>query len=277
MKKLFGATIFLCLFSFCNAQVLKATVSIDFAYLPVEEKNNLEDLARNIEDYLNNFAWTDDEYETDIDISIFIMIETVQQKSFEKLYKSQFQIKSVSGESFYDKEWEFPYQTGYLFDHNKATFDPLCHFLDYYAYLILGGELDGYTINLGTSFYDEAQSIANIGLLSNYSKGWNTRLQELQKITNIRTRPLRDAKPDFFEAQYLYEEGNISEAKEYGYKVLDAIEKVVQEQPNNKYLKTFFDAHHVSFAKIFQNDKQALERLIKYDNYHRETYRQAFE
>jgi hypothetical protein len=243
--------------------------------MPAEEVNILQDLGINIEDYINNFAYTDDEYETDIDVSIFIMIETVSKKGHEKMYKTQFQIKSVSGESFYDKDWEFPYQPGYLFDHSKIEFDPLCHFIDYYAYLILGGELDGYDILLGTPYYDEAQNLANIGLLSKYSKGWNTRLQELQKILNVRTRPLREAKPDFFEAKFLLEEGNLKEAKVFALKVLDNVEKVVSEQPNNKYLRTFFDAHHVTFAKIFSGDNEILNRLVGYDNYHRETYRQV--
>ena len=261
--------------SISDAQVLKSTVSIDFEHLTAEEQNILQDLTTHIEDYINNFSWTDDEYETDIDITIFIIIETVVKKSHEKIYKAQFQIKSISGESFYDKDWEFPFQPGYLFDHSKIEFDPLCHFLDYYANLILGGELDGYGLNLGTAFYDEAQSIANRAILSQYSKGWNDRLNELQKITNVRTRPLREAKPDFFEAEYLLAEGKLKQAKVYALKVLNAIQKVVNEQPNNKYLKTFFDAHYVTFAKIFENDKDALERLIKYDNYHRDTYRQV--
>lgn len=264
-----------CMIFSANAQVLKASVSIDYGTMPAEEINNLEDLTLNVEEYINNFAWTDDEYETDIEISIFIFVETVQKKSFEKIYKTQFQVKSVSGESFYDKEWEFPYQPGYLFDHSKIEFDPLCHFIDFYAYLVIGGELDGYGLNLGTPFYNEALNLANIGLMSKYSRGWNTRLKELQKITHIRTRPLREAKPDYFEAEYLFEEGNIKEAKIYAMKVLDAVDKVVNEQPNNKYLRTFFDAHHVFFAQIFEGDAKALTRLVRYDSYHKDIYRQA--
>ncbi len=279
MKTLISSILLFLLFlvNVSNAQVLKAAVTIDFGYLPAEEVNNLKDLATNIQDFINNFAWTDDEYETDIDISIFIMIETMFVKSHEKMYKAQFQIKSVSGESFYDKEWEFTYQPGYLFDHSKIAFDALTHFIDYYCFLILAGELDGYAVNLGMPFYDDAQNLGNIGSLSKYPKGWSNRLKELQKITNARTRPLREAKPDFFEALYLFEEGNHAEARVYGIKVLDAIQKVVNEQPNNKYLKTFFDAHYVKFAKIFENDPDALNRLIIYDNYHRETYRKAMQ
>ena len=258
-----------------QAQVLKASVRVDYNHLAYEEQEFLQELYTVIEDYFNNYAWTDDEYETDIEISMYVIIETVSQKSYEKIYKSQFQIKSVSGESFYDKEWEFPYQQGYSMEHNKVQFDPICHFLDYYAYLILGGELDTYDHLLGTPYYDAAQDLANRGLLSQYSRGWSNRLSELQKITNIRTRPLREAKPDFFEAAYLLQEGKREEAREYGLKVLDAIKKVVNEQPNNKYLKMFFDAQYVTFAQIFQNDNENLELLVNYDSNHRETYREA--
>jgi hypothetical protein len=277
MKSFIFSLLIFCFIYNSQAQVLKASVKVDFGYLPVEDVQKLQDLGTHIEDYINNYAWTDDEYETDIDISIFIMIETSFVKSHEKMYRAQFQIKSMSGESFYDKEWEFPYQPGYLFDHSNVTFDPLTDFIDYYCNLVLGGELDGYGQNLGLSYYDEAQNIANLGSLSKYPKGWSNRLNDLQKIVDVRVRPLREAKPDFFEATYLMEEGKIQEAKIYATKVLDAIEKVVSEQPNNKYLKNFFDAHHVEFGKIFENDADALNRLIRYDNYHRETYRKAMD
>jgi hypothetical protein len=275
MKIFLTCFLLLLIISPSDAQVLKAVVTVDFGLMPAEEVNFLQDLRLNIEDYINNFAYTDDEYETDIDISLFVMVETVTQKGHEKMYKSQFQIKSASGESFYDKEWEFPYQPGYLFDHSKIAFDPLCHFIDYYCYLILGGELDGYSINLGTPSYIEAKNLGNIGLSSKYQKGWSTRIQELDKITDIRTRPLREAKPDFFEAKFLLEEGKLKEAKIYALKVLDKIEKVVSEQPNNKYLRNFFDAHHRTFAIIFQGDITVLTRLLNYDNYHREIYREV--
>jgi hypothetical protein len=259
--------------SLCFGQVLKSSVGVSYEHLPLEEHQYLDDLKMQIEDYINNYAWTEDEYETDIDLTIYIIIENVQQKSYEKMFKAQFQTKSVSGESFYDKEWEFPYRKGYPMEHNNVQFDPLCHFLDYYANLVLAGELDTYGLLLGTPYYDTAQDLANRAILSQYSRGWSRRLEELQKITNIRTRPLREAKPDFFEAIYLLQEGKENEAREYGMKVMDAIEKVVEEQPNNKYLKMFFDAHHVTIAELFTNHNEILLRLADYDSNHRETYR----
>jgi hypothetical protein len=263
------------LFGISIAQVLKVNAEVVYDHLLSEEHQYLQDLNTSIEDYYNNYAWTEDEYETDIDVNIYIIIETVSEKSHERIYKAQFQVKSTSGESFYDKEWEFPYQLGSALEHNKVQFDPLCHFLDFYAALVLAGELDTYGLTLGTPYYDAAQDMANRGVLSRYARGWGNRLKELQKITHSHTRPLREAKPDFFAAVYLLEESKIVEAKKFGLKVLDAVEKVVHEQPNNKYLKMFFDAHHVKFAAIFRQDRNALDRLIQYDNYHRETYREV--
>ena len=66
MKTLISSILLFLLFlvNVSNAQVLKAAVTIDFGYLPAEEVNNLQDLATNIQDFINNFAWTDDEYDT---------------------------------------------------------------------------------------------------------------------------------------------------------------------------------------------------------------------
>jgi hypothetical protein len=254
------------------AQVLRTTVEVDFQHLAIDEQQYLKDFKGAAEDYFNNYAWTEDEYESDISVSIYIIIETVRQKSFEKIYKAQFQIKSISGESFYDKEWEFPYQSGAVMEHNKMQFDPLTYMFDFYAMLILGGELDTYSELLGTPYYNNAQEIANRGVLSQYSRGWNNRLLELQKITHSYTMPLRQVKPDFFEAAYLVQQGKIKEARVYGQKVMEAIEMVVQQQPNNKYLKMFFDAHYLTFAEIFRGDQKTLDLLTRYDAPHRDTY-----
>jgi len=256
------------------SQVLRVTAKAEFKHLPSEEQEELRELNSKIEDYYNSYSWTEDEYETDIDVNIYVIIETVQKKSHEKIYKAQFQIRSSSGESFYDKEWEFPYHRNYPLEHNKVQFDPMTRFLDFYAYMILAGELDTYGLTLGTPFYDTALDIANQAALSQYPTGWSTRIKEHEKVTNIRTRPLREAKPDFFEALYFLDEGNMKEAKKYGKKVLDKIQQVYKIQPNNKYLKLFFDAHYKEFAKLFKSDKKILNKLVQYDPLHKDLYRQ---
>ncbi|NOG47442.1 MAG: DUF4835 family protein [Calditrichaeota bacterium] len=255
------------------SQVLSVTVSVEYDHLPDDEQEMLTNLAEKIEQYYNSYDWVDDEYETDVVCNIKVLVETVQKKTFEKIYKTQFLISSESGENFYDKIWEFPYEDSFPFSHSKGLFDPVTHFLDFYAYMILAGELDTYGLLLGSPLYDKALDIASQGVLSDYSRGWSNRNDELQKITHIRTRPLREAKPDFFEALYLYEEGKYNQAYKYAQNVFTAIKKVYTTQPNNRYLRIFFEAHYKQLAMLFSGKFEELEALADYDSKHRETYR----
>jgi hypothetical protein len=270
-----------CLFSLyllvvgVQSQVIKATVKLKYNHLSIEDQRELEPFKTTIEDYFNGYMWTDDEYETDVSVNILVLIETVHKKGHERMYKAQFQISSSSGERFYDKVWEFPYQTGIYLEHDKSQFDPISHFLDFYAYLILGGELDSYDVFLGTPFYDKATELVNRGLLSNYSRGWKERHNYLQHIRDSRVRALREVKPDFFEAIFLLQEGNRKEARKYAVKTLDGIEKAYKLQPNNKYLKQFFDAHHITLADLFRGNREVLNKLTIYDSLHKDDYRNA--
>jgi hypothetical protein len=257
-----------------NSQVLQVQTKIDYKHLPSEEQEELRELADKIDDYFNNYAWTEDEYETDIGVTIYIIIENVRQKSHEKMYKAQFQIRSESGESFYDKEFEFPYHRNYPLEHNKIQFDPITKLLDFYAFMVLAGEMDTYGLMLGTPFYDTALDVANQGAYSQYSQGWSSRLKEHEKVTNIRTRPLRETKPDFFEALYYLDENNIREARKYAEKVLKNIDKVYRNQPNNKYLKLFFDAHYKELAQLFRGNVKVLQQFEIYDPLHKDFYRE---
>ncbi|MGD9900038.1 MAG: DUF4835 family protein [Calditrichaceae bacterium] len=268
--------ILITIFSFFTgqAQVLKISVQIEMSHLPTDQQDELIDFPSKIEQYYNNYQWTDDEYETDIDCNIHIIIETIQKKTFEKIYRTQFLISSVSGENFYDKTWEFPYESSFPLNHIKGQFDPLTHFLDFYAYMVLAGEMDTYGLLIGSPLYDKALDIANQGVLSQYPRGWSTRADDLQKITNIRTRPLREVKPDFFEALYLMDQAEYEKAYVSAKKVLEGISRVFDKQPNNRYLRMFFDAHFRELAKLFVGHNDDLQVLVDFDSKHRDTYRE---
>jgi hypothetical protein len=259
--------------SISYSQVLDVSATIELEHLNEEAQNELANFTEKIEDYYNAYQWTEDEFEYDVTCKVQIIVETVQQKAAEKLYRAQFLISSVSGESYYDKTWEFPYNRSVTLSHIVGQFDPIAAFLDYYGYMILAGEMDTNGYLLGNSFYEQAQEICNRALLSKYSRGWQNRKNELLKVTDIRTRPLREVKPDLFEALYLLEENKKDEAKEYANKVLVGIEKVYKVQPNNWYLQMFFKSQYRKMALLFQGNNRKLELLEKMDSKHRDTYR----
>lgn len=256
-----------------NAQVLNVTVTVQYDHLPTDEQDDLADFGDKVEQYFNGYTWVEDDYEYDVNCSVRIIIETVQKKTFEKKYKAQFLISSASGEVFYDKTWEFPYEKSYPLSHVKAQFDPVTHFLDFYAYLILAGELDTNGLFLGTPLYSKAAEIANQALLSRYPQGWNQRLQVVQMITNVRTRPLRQIKPDFFEALFQLDQENYKSAYQLGMKVLTGLEKVHNAEPNNRYLQMFFNSHYRDLGKLFRGHNAELQKLVEWDSKHRASYR----
>jgi len=262
--------------AFLSAQVLNVSVKVQFDHLSEEDKNELEDLAEKIQDYYNSYSWTDDEYEYDVKCTAQVIVETVQ-KTHERLYRTQFLISSESGENFYDKLWEFPYTKNQMLTHDPGLFDGLTGFLDYYAAVILGGEYDSNGLLLGSKQYEQAMDIVNQALLSQYARGWQQRKENLLKITDIRTRPLREVKPDFFEAIYLYDEGDLKQAFKLADKVLEGIEKVYGVQPNNWYLQIFMNAHFRELSILFAGQNEKLEKLLKFDSKHRDTYREKME
>lgn len=274
MKKLILIlSIILSLSALSSGQVLRVSASLQASHLPTEEQNDLNTFTDKIEQYFNGYDWVDDEFEYDVECNIQIIVETVQKKTAEKMYKTQFLISSVSGENFYDKEWQFPYQESFQMNHSKGQFDPLTHVLDFYAFMVLAGEMDTNGLLLGTPLYDKAMDIANQAMLSQYPRGWSIRIEELKKITDMRNRPLREVKPIFFEALYFLDEDKPVVAYQEGMKLMTGLEKVYKMQPNSKPLQTFYKSHHKELAALFRGHNKELDRLVRMDSKHRETYR----
>lgn len=256
------------------AQKLNVTVKIQAEHLTEEQRNELEGFNQKIEEYYNNYDYIEDEFEYDVNCNVQIIIETVQQKTFEKIYRAQFLISSETGENFYDKVWEFPYDKNKSLGHSQGQYEPIAQFLDFYAFMVLAGEMDTNGYLLGNALYETAMNIVNQAILSKYSRGWSQRKDYVIKITDIRTRPLREVKPQFFEALYVLGEGNYDQAYKLAKEVLAGIKKVYDVQPNNWYLQMFFNAHYRDLANLFEGKNDELESLINMDGKHRESYRE---
>ncbi|MEJ2053022.1 MAG: DUF4835 family protein, partial [Calditrichaceae bacterium] len=167
------------------AQVLKVSADVEYEHLQSDEKQILDDFDSNVEQYFNNYQWIEDEFEYDVDCKVQIIFMNVRQ-THERLFTAQFVITSTSGEAFVDKNWEFPYDKGSSMNHIKGLFDPLTQVLDFYAYMVLAGEMDTNGPFLGDPLYNQARDIIEQGLRSEYTKGWNDRLEEYQIITDTR-------------------------------------------------------------------------------------------
>ncbi len=261
-----------------DGQVVKARVTVEATTLPSEEQTLLMGLPSQLEDYINTYEWADVNDNIEIECTIHILVETYTTRGADKLYLAQFLISSPSGENFRDQAWQFLYQPGQAFDHQRSQFDPLLDMVDYYINLVIAGELDTYILLGGTPYYNRALTIANQGTISLYARGWTARLEQVKLITDGDHVPLRQAKYYYYDCLYYIEaEQDEEKARELSRKVVDLLEQVYNRVPNSVALKRFLDAHYQEFCNlfVFDENRNNVRRLISMDPSHRETYEEC--
>lgn len=274
--KVYLLTLLVWLFVFIGyGQTIKFRITLETQRIIPQEQDILAPLPQQLEDYVNNYDWTGENENIVIECTANLIVETVTNRGSDKIYRSQFLVSSPSGENYYDKSCEFVYQQGHAMNRNRAIFDPLLALVDYYIYMVLGGELDTWLPRGGSKYYDMAQSIANQGAISNYSAGWNDRLDAVRLITDSDHIPLREAKLYYYDCLYNIEaKKNKENALRLSNLVLQKLEQVHQRRPNSPALKRFFDAHFNEICGLFAyalND-DFVERLSNMDPRHSETY-----
>ncbi len=265
----------ICGFSTGHSQTLQAKVSLRSDRLLTEDRQILDEIPRALENYINTYRWGDEDPEITIHCEFNLIIETVDVRNSEKIYRAQLIVSSQSGENFYDRGVLFPYVRGQLFDHSRAVYNSLLSIIDFYVYMILGGEMDTYILMGGSNYYDLARNVISEGTISSYGAGWKSRQEEEETITDGNHQPLREAKFYFYEGLFYAEERKDGEkSRENAAKVVDLLDRVHQRRPNSSALKRFMDAHYQEFCALFkfEKDRNNINAMMRIDNRHRETY-----
>lgn len=260
------------------SQTVTINISIQMDRLLPQEQDILSPLEQQLEDYVDNYDWTDEYKEIIIECTANLIIETVTSRGADRIYRSQFLISSPSGENYYDKSCEFVYQQGQGMSHNRVIFDPLLGLIDYYIYMVLGGEMDTWLLRGGSKYYDQALNIANEGSISNYSTGWSDRVQQVQLITGSEHIPLREAKLHYYDCLFYIEaKRDQAKARQLSQLVLQELETVHSRRPNSPALKRFLDSHFKEMCSLFvyAEGNGFVDRLSNMDPRHSDTYREC--
>lgn len=281
-RTVFKVTIFLSAFAMISTgsgQTLGAKVSLQADRIRSEsDQEILSQLPRQIINYINNYDWTGENYDIMIDIELNFVVESVTSRASERIYIGRLLTISPSGENVLDRNYEFPYQPSQLWTHDQMVFNPLLSLIDYYVYLMLGGELDTYFLEGGTFYYNRALSTAEQGLISEYSRGWRNRLDQVNSIRGSDHLPLRHAKFYYYEGLfYIEERRDTQKGPELAIKAVDLIEEAFKKRPNSAWLKRFFDTHYQEFCTLFSldSDRENITRMMAIDNRHRESYEEC--
>ncbi len=256
-----------------SAQQIQANVKLTLERLPMDKQEKLKNLDIDIETYLNSYDWTGDGEDIEIPVTIQIYLQD-KSVSYEDRYNGTFLISNNSDIQYYDKYWYFPYDPTEPLIHNEGIFDPFTSFLDYYIYLILGGEYDKYGKFMGTPFFEKARQINDQARFNTtFINGWRERGVLIDRILGKEYARFREMKDLYFLGQsYLGEED--STAVKYCSDAIDLLDIILERNPEDKETLQFINAHYIEFIEMFKDDPRMMRKLIRIDPNHEDSYRQ---
>jgi hypothetical protein len=278
----------------CWGQELSCEVTVNTDNIPSSDRDYLRNFKSDVERYLNNTRFTNaDLYGEKVQASMTIFFTQVTASN---RYRAEVVIGSTRpiyvGNDKSDKvsqvlrikdtQWEFTYVPNQRIYFDEFSFDPLTDFLDYYAFLIIGFDLDTYKTADGSAIFQKALNTANGAAASPFAADWQStsgfsRYGLAEELNNPRYQPVR-------QAYYTYHFDGIDllatenrKALENILGALESISKVRQQYPMSMLTKMILGAKYKEIADIFSTyqDATVYDKLATYDPEHRAEYMNA--
>lgn len=282
--------------SIASAQELNCRVTLDLSSIPASARENLASFKAEVEQYLNNTPWTDEDYQDErIDCSINIFVTEVlgPTKYAAKVFISSAR-PVLSGVRFsgmtspilriIDDRWEFEYIRGKAMIQNDFSFDSFTDFFDFYALLIVGFDLDSFEELKGTRSFQRALSICTQGGASSSAREWAqskvtySRFGIVDELTNNKYQAIR-------QAYFQYHVNGVDLITTERPSALANIENSIMtigrirdmQNPRSVLVRTFFDAKYGEIADLFRGypSSDFFDRLIQIDPSHQTAYEEA--
>ncbi len=280
------------------SQELDCDVILNTSQLTTEAKENVNNMAEQVKEYMNNYRWTKEDFGNDkIKCSITIAIQGMTApnhfvaKAFigsqRPIYKAD---QSTVVVRILDDSWEFDYNRTQSMTHLDSHFDPFLSFLDFYGYVILGYDAnsykDTYTNGKAAEYFQKAKDIANRAVGSGQTGGgWDisaqstyTRGELIEELVNPQFLIVREA---MYRYHYfgldLFQRDSVKARKNI-FSALESIAKF-RKKINQPVLiaKTFFETKYLEINGKFtgSDDPEIFDKLMLIDPAHSQTYLEA--
>jgi len=232
------------------AQFVEVNAEISVERMPEKERADLKVLERLLPAYFESFQWIENSYGMQIPIKISIFPQSVGTAGAERVFTAQMFITNESGDQrFFEKSFKFVYNPNDPVVHSDMSHS-LTSVLDYYAWMLIAGELDTYELLGGNNAYEKARDIATRAQMSERPQGWKERLQVQDEI--LRQRNYRMTKYYFWLAVYLSDQKKTAEVPAVIDKALGCIEATFSENSRERNLRVFLDAHARDFMLVIK-------------------------
>lgn len=276
------------------SQDFEVEVLVNADALPIEAKDRLNELKRQVEDYFNKNKFANGEvYPIKATIQfVFRGTDGFDQYDAQMIVASQRQIynkdknaipKYSKAFMFFDERCAFTYNRSIPFIKNEVRFDSFLSLLDYYAYMMLGFDEDTYFVKGGNRYYQKALDICNKPMSNR--KGWTetgggskpSRLQLAQELLNPRFDEYRTGLFEYFWMGLDSLALNPTNAYLYIITALEKIGNVRKKEVKTYNIDLFFDANYIEISELFltYGDRSVYDMLIQIDPTHQAKYEEA--
>ena len=269
----YSVAFFLLIGSFIWSQFIEVNAEVDLRRLSEGDRQLFTTLAEDIENYLLNTQFSADAIDLEVVIDIRLVLESVSRGGSQTSINAQAIFSNKLDQYFYAKGIQFPYSQGRKMYYTTA-FDPLASFLDYYAFMFIATELDTWKYMGGTTFFNRAIELSDLGKDSDWSVGWDDRWKKSRKIKS--NQYLRSMRFNYFTALDALgaEEVDITIVKNAMSTFHEDLLTLDKKMGSNKETLHFLKAYHESIAELLSalNLKDTLKLLLLYDHDNKKVY-----
>ena len=251
-----------------KAQELDCQVSVIAPTVNNVETAVFEQLETAITEFMNGRRWTTDEFILTERVTCTMQITinkatsqtnfegTIQVQSSRPVYNSNYNAPLLMVN---DNYFDFTYAPGTMLQYSPDQFrDNLTSVLAFYAYLILAMDYDSFSLEGGTNWYTQAQTVVtNAQGLSSPPAGWSaadgkqSRYALIDNILSQTFRPLRRCYYEYHRIGLDKAFDDPAAARQVMSDALITLRNVHRIRPANYNLQTFFQAKKDEIVKMF--------------------------
>jgi len=260
----------------CLAQKIVPEVKTILHMLPLEKQEWLQDFHERVQIYIRSKDWHDQNFGGEIKINMEFLLQDISTSSEER-YRTNLLISNGHDIQYFDKRCRFKYRHGEQVSSDNLEQTSLTNLIDYYVYLILGGEFDKYGTLAGSVFFERTKDIAQQAKfdLGRFIDGWDLRSNLIERILNDDNKPYREMVDYFYYSLSLVGEDD-NKAREYCAGAVDMIVEILTADPKHDACLKFLDVHRREIINLFKNTTNAetlFEKLAEADPDHADAYR----
>ena len=256
-------------------QFIEVNVDLDMRRLSEGDRQLFNSIEEDMKQYYLNTLFSPEVDDLKMSIDFHLVLESVSRGGSQIIINAQAIFTNKRDQYFYAKGIQFPYSQGQKIIYTPSfDLDPLASFLNYYAFMFIATNLDTWEYMGGTSFFNRAIELSDLGKDSDWSVGWDDRWKKSRKIKS--NQYLRSMRFNYFTALDALgaEEVDITIVKNAMSIFHEDLLTLDKKMGSNKETLHFLKAYHESIAELLSalNLKDTLELLLLYDHDNKKVY-----